>query len=91
MKLLKEISDILKNDNWDYAKLVQVTSKFGGPKKASVKFGLLFTLGGMVFIKTGESLFNNKKMKNKQISPEDQDRINSCTQKYLYKRKKWKT
>lgn len=90
MKWLKELSDILKKDGWDYAKLVQVISKFGGPKKAGLKFASLFTLLGMGIIKTGGSLSNNIKKKNKKISPKDQDTINAYTQNYLDKREEIK-
>lgn len=94
MKFLKEIAEILKTEKWDYAKFVQVTSKFGGPKKAVLKFGSLSALAGLpfgaLFMKVGENFINNikeKKEKNKKISPEDQDTINSRTQIYLDKRK----
>lgn len=99
MNRIKEISEILKTEKWDYAKFVQVTSKFGGPKKAVLKFGSLSALAGSLFtllgsvlgarlLKKTESLSNNIKMKNKKISPEDQDTINSRTQIYLDKRER---
>ena len=92
MNRIKEISEILKTEKWDYAKFVQVTSKFGGPKKAVLKFGSLSALAGLPFgallMKAGENFFNNIKEKNKKISPEDQDTINSRTQIYLDKRER---
>lgn len=92
MKSLKEISEILKTDKWDYAKFVQVTSKLGGPKKAVLKFSSLVTLAslplGAVLMKAGENFSNNIKEKNKKISPEDQDTINSRTQIYLDQRER---
>ena len=92
MNLFKDISKILKTDNWDYAKLAQVTSKLGGPIKAVLKFGSFSGLVGLslgaALTQAGKKFFNNIKEKNKKISPEDQDTINSRTQIYLDKRER---
>lgn len=92
MKSLKEIYEILKTDNWDYAKFVQITSKLGGPKKSVLKLGMGFLGFGAVTMALGtaigNNISNNGKNVNTQLSSEELQEIELYTDNYLKEREK---